>query len=140
MKFTLVLPLNSNSFVKCAGLFCACNRGVLRLQTGAVLEPGCCRARCATTRFWSRQCVNCLEIAQLQFLDVFVVPVVMQRQVPGFLRTVHRCSSWFRSCLTRRRYPWRFHRCSSWTRILTCPFSTTRAHGFPDSAVLGQRC
>ena len=56
MKFTLVFPLNGNSSVKCAGLFCVGNRGVLRLQTGAVLELGCCRVRCATTRFWSRQC------------------------------------------------------------------------------------
>ena len=46
--------------------------GFLRTVRSAVLEPGCCRARCATTRFWSRQCVNCLEITQLQFLDMFV--------------------------------------------------------------------
>ena len=37
MKFTLLFPLNGNSSVKCAGLFCASNRGALRLQTGPVV-------------------------------------------------------------------------------------------------------
>ena len=62
-------------------------------------------------RFWSRQCRNrgvsaCTGVIQtvlhtVEFLQCsscvgVYVPVVVQRQVPGFLRTLRSCSSWAR--------------------------------------------
>ena len=141
--------------MKCAGLFCAFNRGAPRLRTGAVLELGCCRASCATTWNWPRQYDICLEdyavavpryvcyarryattgarfsadSPQLQFLDKFVYAVVMPTQW-----RFHRCSS--RTCCScpllcrRARYfndtcLWRSRQCSSGTRLRTCPVLCT---------------
>ena len=56
-----------------------------------------------------------VEIPQVQFLDLLFMPVVMPTPV-------------------------KIHRCSFRTRILTCPFSTSRAHGDPDSVSRTRIC
>ena len=93
--------------VKCAGALISKVPSFLRTVRSAVFWTRMLSCPLCNDTLWLRQCEYCLETTQLQFLDMFVMPVVMQRQVPGFLRTVHRCSSWLRSCPTRRRYPWR---------------------------------
>ena len=75
MKFTLVLPLNRNSSV-------ASNRGVFRLQTATVLEPGCCRARRATTRFWSRQFETVWRLRSCSSSVCFLCPSLCNDRCP----------------------------------------------------------